>query len=119
MAKLTETQERTLKTIKEDIAFAKKFESFREYWIGQRLRGQEKCHDYLELYKYYSKRFEANAEELTRDYIKYWLDYKNNIALTTCSSATIRALEREGYIEILHDSANERYGIDKVKLLKE
>lgn len=119
MAKLTITQEQALNSIREKIAFAKKFESFREYWIAERLKGQERCRDYQELREYYAKRFDESAESLTRDYIQYWLDNKNKIALTSASSATLRALEREGYIEILHDSANERYGIDRVKLLKE
>lgn len=58
-------------------------------------------------------------KHVSENYIKeYWEEHRNNIVLTRCSSETIRALEKRGYIRIIRDSTGERIGIDKVEVLK-
>lgn len=50
---------------------------------------------------------------------EYWEMGRDNIALTTCSSGTIRAIEKRGYIKIIKDTANQSGGIDRVELIKD
>ena len=117
--KMTKTQEKVLNEIRDSIAYAKKFDNFKDYHIHVQARYCEGKPCYQEILEHYTKQWEKHGEESEKYYKKYWLDKLNNITLTHCSSATLRALEREGYIRIIKDSANDRFGIDYVELLKE
>lgn len=66
----------------------------------------------------YEERDDLFQEAIQKEYLKkYWENERNGIVLTSCSSQTIRKLEKLGLIEIIKDSANERFGLDHVKIL--
>ena len=116
---MTKVQEEVLNKIRDEIAYAKKFDNFKDYHIHNQARYCEGRPNHQEILDHYTKQWEKHGAESEKYYKKYWLDKLNNITLTRCSSATLRALEKEGYIRIIKDSANERIGIDFVELLKE
>ena len=115
---MTKAQEKVLNEIRDEIAYAKKFDNFKDYYIHNNARYCEGRPNHEEILELYTKEWEKHGEEIEKYYKKYWLDKRDNIALTHCSSATLKVLEREGYIRIIKDSANERYGIDYVELIE-
>ena len=113
MKKLTNAQEIALNRILDYINLAKQHNNFKDYWLAEQLQGLEQRKDFEELKNYYEGRFNP---EIEKTYKHYWEDARNNIALTTCvSSATLRVLEKLGYIQILKDGGS---WVDKVKLLR-
>ena len=118
MTKLTTTQEEVLNEIKDYIAFAKKFDNVKNYYIAGKCRYCKGRPDYEKIYQYEKELFEEDEERITNAYKKYWEMGLKNIALTHCSSSTLRVLERKGYIKILKDSVNDVYGIDYVELIE-
>lgn len=104
MAKLSNTQQKVLDHVRTQIDVARE-------------------HDYPEWLLATIERFKDNEEAYSKaiavEYLKdIWEIARQGIALTDCSSNTIRALEKRGFIEIVEDACNDRDGIDKVRLLK-
>ena len=114
--KLSKEQERVYKKIQDYIKFAKECNTFKEYYIREQTDDFKDRSDYQSILEHETKLFEANEERLTNDYIEYYIDAReNNIALTTCSSATLRALEKRELIKIIKDG---KQWVDKVQLLE-
>lgn len=113
MTRLSATQQKVLNKIRERIAFAKQFNNFKNFWVAKEIEHARESEAYEELKALYEERYITWNIEKT--YKKYWLNELNNITLTTCSSSTLRALENQGYIEIIHDAGS---GVDTVKLIK-
>lgn len=109
--KLTKAQEKIYEEIKNNINLAKECETFKEYYIKKHCFGNY-SEDNI---KSETAIFERYEEELTKNYKSYWLEAREkNIALTHCSSSTLRVLEKKGLIKIVEDG--KKY-IDKVILL--
>jgi hypothetical protein len=101
MKKLTQTQQNILDGIKEKIKKAKAHETYESYVLAN----------------YDNKsQWQIEMELKEQSYKEYWLQNLDNIALTSCSSSSLRALENKGYIKIIKDGG--RF-IDTVKLLEE
>ena len=113
MKKLSTTQQKVLNEIKKSINFAKQFSNFKEYWIAQQI-GIPGSASYEKLIKLYEEKY--ISLEIEKTYKKFWLDRLNNITLTICSSSTLRALEKAGYIEIINDAGKD---VDTVKLVNQ
>lgn len=113
MTKLSTTQQEVLNKIRKEIAFAKQFDNFKDFWVAQKIGYACESEAYEELKAFYEKRY--ITRDIEKTYKKYWLNELNNITLTICSSSTLRALENQGYIEIIHDAG---LGVDTVKLIK-
>lgn len=114
MKKLSATQAKVLAEIRESIAFAKQFNDFHDYYVADHLKGfPVTSPHYNRVRERYEKEVEQGHAEWAR---KYWEDRLNNITLTSCSSATLKALAKLGYIEIINDGG--KY-IDTVKLIEE
>lgn len=113
MKKLTAAQKKVLNEIKETIREAKSCNTFGEYYNKHYA---PRCNGRFDTYEKALKNYKDNTLKI---YEEDWVDELNNIVLTHCASSTLRVLEREGYIKIIKDSANECYGIDRVELLKE
>lgn len=114
--KLSKEQERVYKKIQDYIKLAKECETFKEYYIREHTDDFKERFDYQEILEHETKLFETHEERLTNDYIKYYIDAReNNIALTTCSSATLRALEKKKLIKIIKDG---KQWVDRVQLLE-
>ena len=111
--KLSKTQQEVLDKIIDDIRFAKKFNNVRDYWIALQCKGCEGSSKYEEIKEHYSKLYHDGVGQTWKE---YWLDNLNNITLTICNSATLRALEKASYIEIIEDGGRLT---DRVRLLKE
>lgn len=111
MKKLSTTQQKVLDNIEESINFAKQFSNFKDYWIAKEI-GTPGSASYEKLIKTYEEKY--ISLEIEKTYKKYWLDRLNNITLTICSSSTLRALEKAGYIEIINDAGKD---VDTVKLI--
>lgn len=60
------------------------------------------------------KRIEEIKEE--GRYYRVYRELRENIAYIHCNSQTLRSLAAKCLIEIIRDSAGDRYGIDKIKL---
>lgn len=74
--------------------------------------------DYMEWLHNQATAIRDLDDAVAREYLKeYWEKHREGLALTHCSSATLRNLEKRGLIEIIRDSAGERYGLDWVKVL--
>lgn len=113
--KLTETQEKAYKKIQNYIKLAKECETYEEYYIRQHTDDFKYRSDYEKIVEYEKEYFKKHEEELKNSYLKYWVNAReNNIALTSCSSSTLRALEKKRLIKIIEDG---RKYIDKVQLL--
>ena len=114
--KLSKEQERVYKKIQDYIKLAKECETFKEYYIREHTDDFKERNDYKQIVEYETRLFEENKEELTNDYIEYYIDAReHNIALTTCSSATLRALEKKKLIKIIEDG---KQWVDRVQLLE-
>lgn len=113
MKKLSTTQQKVLNKIRNEIAFAKQFNNFKDFWMAEEIGYARESEAYEELKALYEERY-INYD-IEKTYKKFWLNELNNITLTICSSSTLRALENQGYIEIIHDAG---LGVDTVKLIK-
>ena len=108
--KLSPEQDRVLKHIKEEIAIAKKYNNYRDYY--NEIEGP----DYPIPYQDYDTVLARDGEEKANQFKKYWELNLENKALTICSSHTIKALEKKGYIRILRDG---KRGCDIIELIEE
>lgn len=116
MEKLTSVQQKVIDDIKANINFAKQFNDFKEYYIESKIRlNQGSTTELEEIRARRERQYElCCAEEL--EYRKQlWLDKLQNTTTAWASSATLRTLERKGYIEIIHDGGSK---VDTVKLLE-
>lgn len=113
MTKLSKTQQKVLNEIRKDIASAKQFDNFKDFWMAQKIGYASGSEAYEKLKALYEERY--TTLDIEETYKKYWLDELNNITLTVCSSSTLRALKNQGYIEIIHDAGT---GVYAVKLIK-
>ena len=113
MTKLSATQQKVLNEIRKDVAFAKQFDNFKDFWMAQKTGYARESEAYEKLKAYYEEIY--ITWDIEKTYKKCWLNQLNNITLTICSSSTLRALENQGYIEIIHDAGS---GVDTVKLIK-
>lgn len=111
MKKLTTAQQQVLDIAHKEIETAKKYKNYPDYY-----NEVEAC-SFNPLYRDYETVLKRDGEEFANRYKKYWDLKLKNIVLTHCSSATLRALEKAGYIRIIEDTANQRYGIDYIEVL--
>ena len=113
--KLSKEQERVLKGIQDYISLAKDCNTFKEYYIREHTDNFKDRNDYQSILEHETKIFEQYEDRLTKDYMKYWKEAREqNIALTSCSSSTLKALEKKGLIKIIEDGGK---WIDKVQLI--
>lgn len=113
MAKLSAAQQKVLNEIRKDVAFAKQFDNFKDFWVAQETEYARDSAAYETIKAQYEEKYVTC--DIEKKYKKYWLNQLNNVTLTICSSATLRALEKQGYIEIVKDAG---LGVDTVRLLK-
>ena len=109
MKKLTATMEKVLNKIREDIRIAKSYDNYEDYY------NEVEAKYYNERYNNYRKVLERYGEAEANSYKKYWENRRKNITLTSCSSATLRALEERGYIRIIEDGGR---WTDRVELIE-
>lgn len=105
--KLSKAQQEVLETAKRNIDKARTYDypewlkKINPFYDGGTAY-QQKCYE------------EALAREELKD---SWENDRKGIVLTHCSSHTIRALERLGFIEIIEDSVETNGCVDIVKVL--
>ena len=97
--KLSKTQEELLNKMRKDIDYVRSCKSYEEYIQNDDAYNQRQKDTYIK----------------SRSFEKYYINTKeNNIVLTWTSSATLKALEKKGFIKIIVDAKDE---IDFVKVL--
>ena len=98
MTQLSKTQIEVLDFAKKQIDKARNNDF--ETWCGRNYK-------YLDEYEGYREKLENTYENAL-----------NGIVSVNCNSRTIRKLEKDGYIEIIYDSANAKgLGFDFIKVL--
>ena len=116
MEKLTSAQQKVMDDIRGSISFAKQFNDFKEYYIESKIRLNQGSMTELEEIKARRERqYELQCVEELEYRKQLWLDKLQNVTTAWASSATLRALKKKGYIEIIHDG---RSKVDTVKLLE-
>ena len=116
MEKLTSVQQKVMDDIKANINLAKQFNDFKEYYIESKIGLNQGSMTELEEIKARRERqYELYCVEELEYRKQLWLDKLQNITTVWANSMTLRALERKGYIEIIHDGGSK---VDTVKLLE-
>jgi len=121
MKKLTKAQKNLLENTQEEVAFAKKFNNSRDYYIASNTNNYScECPAKEKAKAYITKLYDTNCRGVKDEAISYYNKLINNIVYLDCNGSTLKVLARLGYVRIIKDSTGTgTAGIDIVELLIE
>lgn len=108
--KLSRVQQKILNEAIQEIIQARSCSTYEEYFT--KFQAPHYNSGYNTIEKYQSRDPEGWEKQK-----KFWENLQKGITLTYCNTKSIQKLEALGYIEILEDANQTRWGMDTIKVL--